>query len=179
MTIDAVPDGSAGGTDPAPDPRGIWGLLEQRFGLVSLRPRLADDVRLRHIGDDWELVQVSSRRVLPLGDDEVAIVRRFDGAQSIAEIIVAGIGAGRLSVEPVLSLVDRLVRSEMLAQYPPDLYRQVDQPPRPAVDRGPRAVERADGSDSHRSRRRGARARPRSPSASGSCGAWPCWLRST
>lgn len=108
------------------DEHGLWSRLEREFGLVTLRPRLSEDVRIRHIGDEYELVQVGTRRVLPLNEDEVDVVRRFDGEQSVAEIIVSTIATGgTLEVEPVLSLVDRLVRSELLDQYPPDLYRQV------------------------------------------------------
>jgi len=103
---------------------GLWGRLESQFGLVSLRPKLSADVRIRHIGEEFELVQVGTRRVLPLAAAEVEVVRRFDGQQSIAEIIVASIDGGALEVEPVLSLVDRLVRAELLDQYPPHLYRQ-------------------------------------------------------
>jgi CRP-like cAMP-binding protein len=105
---------------------GLWGRLEREFGLVTLRPRLSEDVRIRHIGEEYELVQVGTRRVLPLNADEVDVVRRFDGEQSVAEIIVSTLrDGGTLEVEPVLSLVDRLVRSELLDQYPPHLYRQV------------------------------------------------------
>ena len=107
------------------DDHGLWGRLEREFGLVSLRPRLSEDVRIRHIGDEYELVQVGTRRVLPLNQEEVDVVRRFDGEQSVAEIIVSTLDGGTLEVEPVLSLVDRLVRSELLDQYPPDLYRQI------------------------------------------------------
>ncbi|MCW2960819.1 MAG: regulatory subunit-like protein [Thermoleophilia bacterium] len=120
MTIDPEPDAGSATRDA-----GLWGRLDERLGLVSMRPCLADDVRLRNIGEDWELVQISTRRVVPLDPRDVPVVRLFDGDHSIAEIIVAGIGSGRLDVEPVLRLVDRLVRTEMLAQYPPDLYRQV------------------------------------------------------
>ncbi|MCW2922801.1 MAG: protein kinase [Thermoleophilia bacterium] len=104
---------------------GLWGRLEQGFGLVSLRPRLGDDVRIRHIGEEFELVQLATRRVVPIDADEVALVRRFDGQVSVAELIVASMGEGRLEIAPVLGLIDRLVRAEMLAEYPPDLYRQV------------------------------------------------------
>lgn len=105
---------------------GLWSRLEARLGLVTLRPRLSEDVRIRHIGDDFELVQMGTRRVLPLDQGEVDVVRRFDGEQTVAEIIVAGMDdGGTLTVEPVLSLIDRLVRAELLDQYPPDLYRQV------------------------------------------------------
>lgn len=104
---------------------GLWGRLEQGLGLVSMRPRLADDVRIRTIGDDHELVQTSTRRVVPLGEDDVELVRRFDGEHTVAELIVAGIGRGRLEVEPVLVLLDRLLRAELLAEHPPNLYRQV------------------------------------------------------
>ncbi len=108
------------------DDTGLWGRLEREFGLVSLRPRLSNDVRIRHIGDEYELVQVGTRRVLPLGSDEVEVVRRFDGEQSVAEIIVSTIAhGGTLEVEPILSLVNRLVRAELLDQYPPHLYRQM------------------------------------------------------
>ncbi len=108
------------------DEHGLWGRLEREFGLVSLRPRLSEDVRIRHIGEEYELVQVGTRRVLPLNEHEVEVVRRFDGEQSVAEIIVSTIAkGGTLEVEPVLSLVDRLVRSELLDQYPPHLYRQI------------------------------------------------------
>jgi CRP-like cAMP-binding protein len=90
-----------------------------------MRPRLSEDVRIRHIGEEFELVQMGTRRVLPLGEGEVDVVRRFDGEQSIAEIIVASMEGGSLEVEPVLSLVGRLTRSELLDQYPPHLYRQI------------------------------------------------------
>jgi cAMP-dependent protein kinase regulator len=104
---------------------GVWERLDRRLSLVTLRPRLSEDVRIRHIGEEYELVQVGTRRVLPLNAGEVEIVRRLDGERSIAEIIVAGIDDGLLAVEPVLSLVDRLVRAELLDDYPPHLYRQV------------------------------------------------------
>lgn len=117
---------------------GLWERLDDQLGLVSLRPKLADDVRVRHIGDEWELVQISSRRVLALTEDEATLVSRFDGTRTVAEIIVEGMGAGTLAVDPVLTLVDRLVRSEMLAQYPPHLYRQIiNHLARLAVDRKP------------------------------------------
>ena len=105
---------------------GLWRRLGAQLSLVSLRPRLSEDVRIRHIGDEAELVQMGTRRVLPLGDGEVDVVRRFDGEQSIAEIIVSTMEGGALEVEPVLSLVDRLTRAELLDQYPPHLYRQVE-----------------------------------------------------
>jgi CRP-like cAMP-binding protein len=107
---------------PAPD---IWSQLDRRLSLVTHRPRLSADVRIRHIGDEYELVQTGTRRVLPLDVTEAAVVRRFDGERSVAQLIVDGIGEGVLSVEPVLSLIDRLVRAELLDQYPPDLYRQI------------------------------------------------------
>jgi cAMP-dependent protein kinase regulator len=105
--------------------RGIWTRLDEQLSLVTMRPRLSQDVRIRHIGEEFELVQVGTRRVLPLDASEVDVVRRFDGEQTVAEMIVAGIDDGVLAIEPVLSLVDRLVRAELLDQYPPDLYRQV------------------------------------------------------
>lgn len=104
---------------------GLWTRLDRRLSLVTRRPRLSDDVRIRHIGDEYELVQHGTRRVLPIDATEVDVVQRFDGERTVAEIIVAGIGDGVLAVEPVLSLIDRLVRAELLDQYPPDLYRQV------------------------------------------------------
>jgi CRP-like cAMP-binding protein len=105
---------------------GLWKRLGSQLSLVSLRPRLSEDVRIRHIGDEFELVQMGTRRVLPLGEGEVEVVRRFDGEQSVAEIIVATMEGGALEVEPVLSLVGRLTRSELLDQYPPHLYRQIE-----------------------------------------------------
>lgn len=68
---------------------GVWSRLEQGFGLVSLRPRLSSDVRLRHIGDEYELVQQGTRRVVPLTAEEAIAVERFDGRRSVAEIVVA------------------------------------------------------------------------------------------
>lgn len=118
--------GDRPGTSTAGPDRGLWSRLEDRFGLVSLRPRLADDVRVRRIGEEWELMQVSTRLVMPLAAEDVPIVERFDGSRTVAELIVEQMGsAGHLSVAPVLSLVDRLVRAELLANYPPDLYRQL------------------------------------------------------
>lgn len=105
---------------------GLWSRLEGQLGLVSLRPRLSQDVRVRHIGEEHELVQQGTRRVLPLSDDEARAVTLFDGSRTVAEIIVGGMEEGSLEVEPVLTLVDRLVRAEMLDQYPPDLYRQLE-----------------------------------------------------
>lgn len=107
------------------DGPGIWGRLDRRLSLVTQRPRLSEDVRMRSIGDEFELVQVSTRRVLPIDRSEAEVVRRFDGEQTVAEIIVGGIDDGVLAIEPVLSLIDRLVRAELLDQHPPDLYRQV------------------------------------------------------
>jgi CRP-like cAMP-binding protein len=104
---------------------GLWGRLDRRLSLVTLRPRLSQNVRIRHIGDEYELVQVGTRRVLPLDEAEVDVVRRLDGKLSVAEIIVAGIDDGVLAVEPILSLIERLVRAELLDQYPPHLYRQI------------------------------------------------------
>ena len=104
---------------------GLWERLDRRLSLVTLRPRLSNDVRIRHIGEEYELVQVGTRRVLPIDKSEVEVVRCLDGNRSVAEIIVAGIDDGVLAVEPVLSLIDRLVRSELLDDYPPDLYRLV------------------------------------------------------
>lgn len=95
------------------------------MSLVTRRPKLSEDVRVRRIGDECELVQSGTRRVLPIDLDEVAVVEQFDGTRTVAEIIVEGMEGGVLAVEPVLSLIDRLVRAELLAQYPPDLYRQV------------------------------------------------------
>lgn len=120
---------------------GLWGRLDRRLSLVMHRPRLSDDVRIRTIGDDHELVQSSTRRVLPIDAAEVELVRRFDGEQTVAEIIVAGIDDGVLAIEPVLSLIDRLVRAELLDQYPPDLYRQiVNHLRRLAAERGEESV---------------------------------------
>lgn len=115
----------------------LWERLDRRLSLVTLRPRLSQDVRIRHIGEEYELVQVGTRRVLPLDETEVTVVRQFDGNSSVAEIIVSGIDNGVLAVEPILSLIDRLVRAELLDQYPPDLYRQVvNHLQRRARDRG-------------------------------------------
>jgi CRP-like cAMP-binding protein len=105
---------------------GLWSRLEEEFGLVSLRPRLSPGVRVRHIGDDHSLLEVGTGRVLALTEEEAAAVQRFDGERTVAELVVQGIEDGALSVEPVLTLVDRLVRAEMLEQYPPDLYRQLE-----------------------------------------------------
>ncbi|MBC7461104.1 MAG: cyclic nucleotide-binding domain-containing protein, partial [Thermoleophilia bacterium] len=106
-------------------PEGPWERLRTRFDVVAMRPRLADGVRLRSIGDDAELVELSTKRVVPLSAEDAQLVRAFDGERSIAELIVAGIGAGTLRIEPVIRLVDRLLRAEMLAEYSTDLYRQI------------------------------------------------------
>lgn len=104
----------------------FWTRLDTRLSLVTRRPKLSPDVRIRHIGEEFELVQSGTRRVLPIDGTDVEVLRRLDGTMTIAEIIVAGIGSGGvLSVEPVLSLVDRLVRAELLEEYPPHLYRQI------------------------------------------------------
>lgn len=104
---------------------GIWTRLDQELSLVTRRPKLVSNVRIRNIGDEFELVQSGTRRVIPIESSDVEVLRRFDGTQSIAEIIVLGIQEGVLTVEPVASLVDKLVRAEMLEQYPPHFYRQI------------------------------------------------------
>jgi CRP-like cAMP-binding protein len=105
---------------------GLWARLEEQFGLVSLRPMLSPDVRVRHIGEEHELLEVGTGRLMSITAEEAATVEMFDGEQTVAEMVVQGMQAGELSVEPVLSLIDRLVRAEMLEQYPPDLYRQLE-----------------------------------------------------
>ena len=52
---DAPDDAPAPPADagPAAPGMGLWSRLEDRFGVVSLRPRLASDVRVRRIGDDY------------------------------------------------------------------------------------------------------------------------------
>lgn len=104
---------------------GLWARLDERLGLVALCPRLSEDVRLRQVGQQWQLVQISTRKVIPLDDDDVPIIRTFDGSRTIAEMIVQSMGQGSFTIEPVLTLVDRLVRAGMLNQYPPDLYMQM------------------------------------------------------
>lgn len=109
------------------DDRGLWSRLDEQFGLVSLRPMLSPGVRVRHIGDEHELLEVGTGRVLSISAEEAAAVQLFDGEQTVAEMVVKGMEeGGELSVEPVLSLIDRLVRAEMLEQYPPHLYRQLE-----------------------------------------------------
>lgn len=105
----------------------LWGRLGERFGLVSLRPRLTADTRVRRIGDEVELVQISTGRVLPLEGADVRLVRQFDGERTILEMIVAEMGAeGRLEIERVLGLVDRVMRAEMLENFPPNIFRQLE-----------------------------------------------------
>lgn len=100
----------------------IWARLESRIGLVSIRPRIAGDVMVRRIGEDAELLQRSTRRVLPLSPEEARLVPLLDGQHSIAEIVVQQMGSGRLDVELVLGLLDRLGRSELLAPTPRNFY---------------------------------------------------------
>jgi CRP-like cAMP-binding protein len=94
--------------------RGRWRRFDERLELVSMRPKLAADVRIRMIGDEAELVQLSTKRVVPIAADQTPIVRRFDGSTSIAEIIVAGMGDRGFALQPTLTLIDRLVRAELL-----------------------------------------------------------------
>ena len=106
--------------------RGLWSRLDEEFGLVSLRPMLSPGVRVRHIGEEHELLEVGTGRLLSITAEEAAAVELFDGELTVAEMVVKGMEEGALAVEPVLSLIDRLVRAEMLEQYPPDLYRQLE-----------------------------------------------------
>jgi CRP-like cAMP-binding protein len=105
----------------------IWGQLGAKLGLVSLRPKLAHDVRVRKIEDEYELVQLSTGRVIGLGDSDVRLVRQFDGTNTIAEMVAAELGVERkLAIQPVLELIDRVVRAEMLDNFPPNMFRQLD-----------------------------------------------------
>jgi CRP-like cAMP-binding protein len=107
--------------------RSVWGRLGERFGLVSMRPKLVDDARVRRIGDEVELAQASTGRTVPLSDSEVRIVRLFDGKRTIAELIAGEItNGGRIEIEPVLMLVDRVMRAEMLENFPPNLFGQLE-----------------------------------------------------
>lgn len=105
---------------------GLWERLAAQIGPLSLRPRLSADVRMRRIGDEHELVQAGTGRMLSVSAAEAAAIRLLDGDHSVAEIVVETLEDGALEVEPALSLVERLVRAELLDQYPPDLYRQLD-----------------------------------------------------
>ena len=112
------------GYDPQ---RSFWGQLGERFGLVSMRPKLVEDIRIRRVGDEVELVQRSTGRVIPLEENDVRVVRQFDGTRSIAEMIVTEMEAGgKLEIEPVLALVDRVMRAEMLLNFPPNMFRQIE-----------------------------------------------------
>jgi CRP-like cAMP-binding protein len=105
---------------------GIWELLDQRIGTAHLRPRLSDDVRLRRLADRHELIRPATGDVLPLRSADLPILARLDGTCTVGELVVEGIGdTGALAIEPVLSLVDRLVRSEMLADCPAPVYRRL------------------------------------------------------
>lgn len=106
--------------------RARWRRFDERLELLALRPRLAHDVRLRTIGDDVELVQTSTRRVVPLEPEHVPLVRRLDGAHSMAELLLAGSNDRHFSSQRLLSLVDRLVRAELLADdVPASHYRNL------------------------------------------------------
>ncbi|MBC7645155.1 MAG: cyclic nucleotide-binding domain-containing protein [Thermoleophilia bacterium] len=105
----------------------FWGTLGERFGIVSVRPQLAGDVRIRRVGDDSELVQLSTGRVLELAPDEVRIVRCFDGNHTIAEIIAAEISSGApLRIEPVLQLVERVGRAGLTDAQFADIFHQLE-----------------------------------------------------
>jgi CRP-like cAMP-binding protein len=106
--------------------RSVWGRMGERFGVVALRPRLGADVRVRRIEDEAELVQISSGRVLDLSQEELRVVRRFDGTATIAEIIGSEIRSGKpLQIQPVLALVDRVMRADMLDNFPPNFFHQL------------------------------------------------------
>lgn len=105
----------------------FWHRLGEQFGLVALRPKLARDVRVRREGDSIDLEQVSTGRSIPIGDEDVRLLRQFDGTRTIAEMIVQSIGEERrLTIQPLLELVDRVVRAEMLDNFPPNMFRQLD-----------------------------------------------------
>ncbi|MEO6867770.1 MAG: cyclic nucleotide-binding domain-containing protein [Gaiellales bacterium] len=131
---------------------GVWGRLGRQFALVSLRPRLAPQIRVRQIGAEFELYDLESRRVLPIDPADAVLARRFDGEQTVAEIMRTGCDAGQLAVGSVLALIDRLIRAEMLDAFPPQLYAglasyfgtpaapDVPQPEPPAPVAAPRVV---------------------------------------
>ena len=133
----------------------LWGRLGERFGLVALRPKLHADVRVRRVDDEIELVQLSSGRVVSLSETDVRLVRQFDGSLTISEMIVSELGTERrLMIQPVLELIDRVVRAEMLDNFPPNMFRQIERhlvkramaEPRPRSDADRDAAEgEADG----------------------------------
>ena len=123
--------------------RARWRRFDERLELLALRPRLAYDVRLRTIGDDVELVQTSTRRVVPLEAEQVPIVQRLDGTYSMAELMLAGSSDRRFSLQRLLTLVDRLVRADLLADdVPAAQYRNlVDHVARLAILGGEASID--------------------------------------
>jgi CRP-like cAMP-binding protein len=105
----------------------VWGQLGQRFSLVSVKPRLVSDARVRKVGDDVELVQLGTGRVVMLDPEDEPIVRLFDGSRTIAEVIATEISReGTLDIQRVLGLVDRIMRSEMFENFPPNIFEQLE-----------------------------------------------------
>lgn len=105
----------------------IWGRLGERFGLVALRPKLFRDVKVRRVDDEVELVQSSTGRLIDISPEEARIARRFDGSQTIAEIITAELLSGKpVAIDTALVLFDRVVRAGMVENFPPNMFKQLD-----------------------------------------------------
>jgi CRP-like cAMP-binding protein len=105
----------------------LWYRLGNRFGLVSLRPRLVDDAKVEKREDTLMLVCRSRDSELELSAAEARLIPDFDGTKTISEMVLAELGQqGRLEIEPILNLVDRVMRAEMLENFPPNMFRQLD-----------------------------------------------------
>lgn len=106
---------------------GMWSRLDEMFVIVAVRPKLASDVKVKKSNDSLELIHLSSGRTLDIDEDELRIVKQFDGKKTIYEIIVADLGQERkFNIDIVLQLVDRVVRANMLESFPPSMFRQIE-----------------------------------------------------
>jgi CRP-like cAMP-binding protein len=105
----------------------VWGQLGERFSLVSARPRLASDARVRKIGDDIELVQLSTGRVVALDPGEDQVVKLMDGSRTVSEIVFQTMAqGGQIAIRPILELIDRVMRAQMFENFPPNMFRQLE-----------------------------------------------------
>lgn len=87
--------------------------------LFSIRLGLASDVRLRVIGDELELAQRNTGRVIPLTDIQVAIVRELFSEASLAGIVCAAATACEehpAALQELSALLVRLHGAQLLTQ---------------------------------------------------------------
>ncbi len=65
---------------------GIWDRIASNFQLISHRPRLADDVKVRRSGASIEMSRASTGKVIELSEAQVEVARQFDGARVLASL---------------------------------------------------------------------------------------------